>query len=207
MPALPAANGIVRLIPQFTYNGERCNHVLHYKGDAAYTATDLANLAAAWRADWVTSFRPLCPTTLSLDYISVIDLSSNPLAQVDHTTGLPSLGTNASPSLPNHVTLAVAFRTDQRGRSFRGRAYQVGMCESQVDANTAQGGFITSLQTAWTAVMQESSGAAVDFWKLVVLSYYANKSLRASPLATVVNGISINPTIDSQRRRLPGRGR
>jgi hypothetical protein len=207
MPPLPPANGVVRLLPQFNYNGEKCNNVLHYKGDSAYTQTDLENLCAAWRAIWDTRFKPIVPATLSLDYITAIDLSPNPIAQVDWTTGMPIIGTDASPSLPNHVTVAVSFRTAQRGRSYRGRAYHVGLTEADVTANTVASAHLTSMQTAYEDIMAVSSGAAVDFWKLHVLSYFSNGSVRQTPVATLVTGIAINPTIDSQRRRLPGRGR
>jgi hypothetical protein len=205
MVALPPAEGIIRLVPQFTWQGERCNYVLHYKADLPIVAQDLVQLAIGWNAGWGLFAKAETSNTVNLDYLSVIDLSTNPLAQYDHVPSQPNAGTRASPSLPNNCSIACAHRTAQGGRSFRGRTYWVGLCEDQVTANALGASSVAGIINFWNNVRAVDSGSAADFWDQVILSYYAGGAVRPTPIATPVVSTSINPTMDSMRRRLPGR--
>jgi len=167
----------------------------------------LLNLAIGWGASWGLFAKPISPVELNLDYISVIDLSAVGLAQLDHVFSQPNAGTLASPALPNHVTVATTHRTALRGKSFRGRSFWIGLAESQVTANTVASGTVSSIGIFWENARLLDSSPTADFWRQVVLSYVSNGAVRATPVATPVTSFSTNPTIDSQRRRLPGRGR
>ena len=46
----------------------------------------------------------------------------------------------------------------------------------------------------------------LDPWSMVVVSRYENNAPRAEGIATLVDRLSSDGVIDSQRRRLPGRG-
>lgn len=123
---------------------------------------------------------------------------------MEDATGLPLAGTGGSVQLPNNVTLCIKWTTENRGRSFRGRTYHVGLTESQVTDNEVVAVAMGQFTTAYGALLTDLATAG---WPLVIASRYANNQPRITGVATLVTGFSIDPFIDSQRRRLPGRGR
>lgn len=107
--------------------------------------------------------------------------------------------------LPANVTLAVSFRTPFAGRSFRGRAYWIGLAEGDVSGDFVSQGRGNGIAGAYTVLMNDvapSVGA-----ELVVVSRYANGAPRAAGVATTVTSVGLTDfRVDTQRRRLIGEG-
>jgi len=113
-------------------------------------------------------------------------------------------GGDTSPAMPGNVTWCVSFRTNQRGRSSRGRNYIYGITEA-----VAAGNFIdTATANTWVGFyeLMMSPTFAPDFaWS--VLSRYTDGAARTSGLAIPITSvIATDYALDSQRRRLAGRG-
>jgi hypothetical protein len=188
----------------FSQDGQVVQNVFHVHFDEAPNAESLADAAGVLKDWWDTELRPSCATNLSLQRIEGVDLSTQDGTAVVYAGGLPLTGgaTGATP-FPNHVTFAVKWGTAFRGRSYRGRTYHLGLTENSVTGNTIGGASLTTFLAAYGALIEALSTAG---YELVVASKFHNKGPRTLGVATPVLSCSIDPTVDSQRRRLPGRG-
>jgi hypothetical protein len=146
------------------------------------------------------------PNTGGLVLVSVRDLTTESGLAIERTTGLPLIGTNASPQLPNNVTVAVKWSTGFAGRSFRGRTYHIGMPENSTVSNQVSAGPLADLNTAYAALIGVPPATDASMTLVVVSKFHANAP-RLAGVTTPILARSINPTIDSQRRRLPERGK
>lgn len=204
MPFVPTVNTL-RADLHYLWDSQQCSNSLYFQGSASpdiALATELGEALISW---WETEYAPNVAETVSLQEVVLTDLTNETSFSIAVTTGLPISGTVASPSLPNNVSLCISFRTAQRGRSSRGRNYVVGMCESQAVASEATEGFIGVMLDAYEQLI--GAGTFVAGLQWVVVSTISNGDPRSSGLAQPVTSVIVtDPVIDSQRRRLPGRG-
>jgi len=205
MPFIPTPN-CVQLELVYDWDGQRCQNVLHYVKSAPWDSSDMFELCEQAKDTWNTYIVSRVSDTLSLVEIKCIDLSSQTGLVVNYTTGLPIQGGQTSPSLPNNCALVVTKRTLKRGRSYRGRIYHPGLVEGFVTGNNVLGATATAIRDAWDNFRGINLPVAVDDALMVVLSYYENNAPRAQGEATLVENLTVNTVVDSQRRRLPGRG-
>jgi hypothetical protein len=122
---------------------------------------------------------------------------ANPLAY-DLAVSPPSPGTSAGQSIPANATLTMSWRTGRAGRKERGRNYIPGLPFTAVNANdTVTSVFLSALATAAGQFVSGvwSNGVVPAIFHRFDHSY------------TPVNSYVLENVVDSQRRRLPGRGR
>lgn len=184
----------------FTHNGIVCENVYHLHSNVTnWTTGDLSTSCQQFYNWWHENLKSLVSSNTTLTKIIATALHAQTSPKIEYVTGMPDVGTGASTSLPGNVTVAVKWTTGNRGRSARGRTYHIGLVESQVTENLVDESVYTSLLDAYQALqgyVQVSSKA------LVVLSLWNNGVKRTSGLVTVITGCSIEPTVDTQRRRL-----
>jgi len=121
-------------------------------------------------------------------------------------TGLPSAGTSAVDPLPFNCAHCVSFRTANRGRSGRGRNYVMGLSDSEAAASAIQTTRLNLDVNAYAALV--GAGTFVAGLQFCVVSRYSGGAPRSVALIQPITSVlSVDATIDSQRRRLPGRGR
>lgn len=194
----------VEVVLRFTWGGQVVAITLSFKGIAPATVTTLTAIAGAVITWWQTNMRALTVTGVTLNSVSAtaLDSASAPGIVVPVTTS--NVGTAAGSSSSNNVTLATTFLTALRGRSYRGRNYFVGMSVNNL-ANSIQANasFGTALQAAYVALGTAAAAAGFDW---VVVSRYTANAPRVTGVSTVVTGVQQELYIDSQRRRLFGRG-
>lgn len=203
MPFVPIPNA-AQLEYIYTWDGQICENVLTYFINTAVTTTNLQHLASAAITWWNANLKPLQSSSVALLTVKATDLSSQIGPVVEDTTGLPIVGTGASGAVPNNVSVAIKLITANRGRSFRGRVFHVGLVNSVVTNNTVALATRTNLRNAWLAALTLGTS---PIWTLAVGSRYTNNAPRVTGLATEVTDISVNAIVDSQRRRLPERGK
>jgi len=203
MPALPPADGVTRAVLDFTYGGQKCANVMHFvtaDGVDAPSPAELGSRLAGW---WFLKWQGVVPTTLSMDKVILTDLSADAAPSIEYTTGLPAVGTNAGAQMPNNVTLCISLRTALRGRSYRGRIYHLGLREDIVTGNTVSAATAADHLDRYDDLMNLTSGSGEPAHKICVLSYWANGTLRSTPVATIVTSMSVNAQVDTMRRRMP----
>lgn len=163
--------------------------------------------------DWFTlSFAPVVSEAWSTVAIHARDVSAEFSFVVD-VAPTPTAGGVSGEPAPNNVAACISFRTGTAGRSFRGRNYIPAIPNSLVDVNTLDPAFMSSAQNAY-ALLGPGGGALPAGWEWVVVSKFSGVDTdgKAIPRATgistaVTNILFTNSIVDSQRRRLPGRGK
>lgn len=178
--------------------------VLHYQAPAAMDGAVLSRLANTAIATWAASVRPLCANNLTLFQCKVTDLTTANSPSVTVAATGSMTGTQSTPSLPNNVALCLTKRTFLRGRSFRGRIYHYALPEAQVTGNAVAGAFVTTVLAGWSALLTLVN--ADGNWEMVVVSRFTDDNPRSAGIFTPVSDLTSDGIIDSNRRRLPGRG-
>lgn len=202
MPFVPFVN-TAKLELVYRWDNQIVENVLHYQTTQAPTVGIMEQLAGAVSGLWNLYLKPLQTSSSQLTAIKVTSLVTDNAPGIEYTSGLPVSGTGSAASVPNNVAVVVKWTTALRGRSYRGRTYHLGIPQASVSASALTSGYRTSLLQAWGNFVIVGTNPT---WNLVVASRFTNNQPREIGLATVVNGLSINPTVDSQRRRLPERG-
>lgn len=189
----------------FTFQGEVVENVYHVTHPGGWTEGTLNAKCSDIYDWWVSNLRAQHPTSATFERILATDQSSQFGPRVEWVDSLPSAGTkNNTGILPNHVTVAVKWLTGSRGRSYRGRTYHFGLTGSDTSGNNLQSATRTALLTAYENLLTAVAGSGSDH--LVVASRMLGGAPRAVGVATNITAAEINAVLDSQRRRLPGRG-
>lgn len=203
--ASPVTPGLVRAEFRCTWNGQLVENVMFFDfGASTYSQGDLEDLGAVL-ADFAADMVPLQgPTCIQREfYIEGYQGEGS----MSHTEGLGSTpGTASGDGLPNNCGLCVSFRTGLTGRSRRGRNYTIGMTESHQAAGVVNSTYRNAVLAAYSALA--ANLAANTDWVHNIASFFSNGEPRLQALKTPVTAYQVvDDFVDSQRRRLPGRGR
>lgn len=203
-PFIPA-DRTAKLELIYTLNGQRVENVLHFRKLSEWTAEDLDTLTLAAFDAWADHLGPVQSNAVTLVNIKATDVSTDNGVGVEFGPISNNTGTLQSPPTPSGTTVATKFTTGRTGRSYRGRAYWVGLVEEDVTGNqigAVRAGTITDGWQNFATQIGENISGAVH----VIVSYCGDKAWRTSAVVTPVTGYSTELNIDSQRRRLTGRG-
>lgn len=203
MPFIPVPNTIEAEIV-CVLDGQRCETVLHYTKASPWDTGEMTEAAVQLVARWNTNIKAHVPNTMTLVEIAITNLESQFAPGVTYGTGLPIAGTNASPALPNNVALCITKRTGLRGRAYRGRLYHYPLVEAVVINNKVDAAVAVTYVNAWKTFL--SFAITGDEPNMVVVSRQLNNVPRTTGVATLVLDMTTDALVDSQRRRLPGRG-
>lgn len=161
---------------------------------------------------WISDYATLCSDNVVLREVVCTYQGTNTGAQVSLPAPGGTNGNLTGPQLPNNNSLTVSFRTANRGRSFRGRNYIVGLIIGSVVDNNAVPGYVNAVTDAYEKLLPGGGALTAGTW--VVASRFSGVDADDKPIpraAGVVTPITsvlvVDSTIDSQRRRLPGRGK
>lgn len=209
MPFIPLPNA-ARVEMVYDYNGEIVENVFHVLGTVPFDATTLGDVGDVFFNWYENNLQGTQVVGATLEVIKVRALDSDTAPGIENTGGLPLSGSLTGDSLPNNSTVVIKWVTGLSGRSFRGRTYHIGLgAGDTVDPNTLSSSAQTALLTAYEALISEIETAG---YQLVVASLYHGVDTDGKPIprtegiATPIIGARLDLTLDSQRRRLPGRG-
>lgn len=167
----------------------------------APSISDLDDAADAVES-WIdTELLPLLTTSLLIEEIKAYDMSSSTAPVVSHFISLA--GDVVATSVQNNVALVASFRTDNRGRSGRGRNYIAGLPNNIGDTVKTTVGKAAAIAAAYSAL---NSYLAPLGFEHIVVSNFTGGAARLAGLKQTVNEYIVNVDYDSQRRRLAGRG-
>lgn len=189
---------------RYTCAGQRLENVLNFSyeglgfGPACIAVVDVIN-TELW-----PNIRTSMTNQLQFVEIYMVDLASSSGETRTGTPGIPSAGSVDSPPAPLNVSFCVSHRTAQRGRSFRGRTYIGGLAYNVIQSQQLAAGNAGTILAAFQLMRDAAAAAGAPF---VIVSRYSGNLPRAVGVSTPVTSILLQDTIvDSQRRRLPGRG-
>jgi hypothetical protein len=206
MVFVPKAN-TVQIAIRGRLHGEQVVNTLYFQNlSGSGTSGDLASLGADILSWFVADMIPLLTSGYGLREVYAVDMSSETAPTATVTPAVQTSGGNLSPSLPNNVALCVSFRTAGRGRSSRGRNYISGLTEADVDNNVYTLATGNAVQAAYEKLL-DAATFSLD-WTWCVYSRYENGLPRPEAFTPPIEAVVLTDlVVDSQRRRLPGRGR
>lgn len=189
---------------RFTLDGQQVENVFDFSYAGSDFATAASSIAGRLNLTWWAALRDFLSDQLvhTETYMVDLDSSSGPVATFGAFTN-PAGDAPVNPA-PNSVALCITLRTEKRGRSFRGRKYQMGIGANAITKSEVSSGVGDGILDAYEALRV---ACATDTTPMVVASRYANKAPRLTGIATEVDLCVLRDyVVDSQRRRLPGRG-
>lgn len=190
---------------RFTQNNQEVENTLYFRRTVPAAEEQAADLAAALSNWYAASLRPIQSNQVTLREIYVRDLGSNEFIDYTLTFISGNVGERTSPAMPNNVTLSVSFRTGIGGRTARGRNYFIGLTDNQVTNNNVEPSEATLIVAAYEDIIADVNSVEL---KWCVVSRYLNKTKRTEAVSRDVTAVALaNTVVDSQRRRLPGRGK
>jgi hypothetical protein len=190
----------------YIWEDQIVENTLYFAKDGGWGGSDLSVLADQLLDWWNSNAKSFTNVNAALQEIKITDLSSDTAPTFSLTAGLPIAGDATGDPLPNNCSLTISFRTAGRGRSSRGRNYIVGLSESATSGNVVDPTVIADIKNAYEVI----NSTVQDLLPAhhVVVSRVHNKVPRTEGLAQEITSYQVvDPFVDSQRRRLPGRGR
>jgi len=185
---------------QFTSQGNIMQTTFSLRKDAGPTpvGADLRQLAQDWWTHHATELKACYSTSVVFQSVTIRDMSS--AAGQEGVYNIPSgnTGTHASDPVPFSAAIVASLRSAFVGRSGRGRWYFTGLGEDTVSGNLATAGQALLISAA-AGLMASFSGNATFATTAVVAS---RRYEVLHPILTVL----VDTFVDSQRRRLQGRG-
>lgn len=203
MPFVPSPS-VAKVALEFNWAGQNVATIWHCKHSAFPALADLNNLATHFGTTYWNSFLTSCGTNIALVRVLATDLSSPSAPQGSYVPAAPVAGTGAGGSVPLNVCWNFTKLTALRGRNYRGRLYMPGLLQSIV---TAPGqGNLSTLGGIAAVILNRVTTMMIANWAAGVLSQFILGGPRPSGVFTPLTAVSTNDAIDSQRRRLIGRG-
>ena len=185
-------------------DGQIIENTLYVRKDTTVDIADLLTVADQAIEWWAADLAPLLTNRVTLLRVVATDLSSEFGPAVVDTGFLPAAGSINSDCVPSNAALCISFRTALRGRAFRGRNYVSGIAEGNVTLNTVELSTAEGIRAAY-----ENFPTHLDTgYHHVVVSRTVNHVVQMPSALTneVISYVLTDRIIDSQRRRLPGRG-
>jgi hypothetical protein len=204
MPFIPAVN-TARVSLQCNLDGQNMINTTWFKHRAgAITLTNLEDLGAGMNDWFAGSILPSLGDAVQFLGCVVYDYTSD-FAPAVNVPVLGAFGLDTALMMPNNAAFCVKFLTGGRGRSSRGRNYISGFTNDSRDGlNHVSAAFADAMVAAYNAILALPLDAD---WEWSVASFHTAGAPRAAALVQPIVGAAYTDTIiDSQRRRLPGRG-
>jgi hypothetical protein len=188
----------------YEQDGQRVENTLYFERPAGWDGSTIATFLGELNTYIQTELLPVLSTAIQLVQLVGTLLDAVDAIAVTLNISPPVSGSVTGDAMPNNVTYTIQFKTAQRGRSFRGRNYVPGLPNSAVSSNNVTSDFRTSLLAFYTGLIA-LAGDHTATW--VVVSRVSGGVDRAIGVTTIINTpATADQVVDSQRRRLPGRG-
>jgi hypothetical protein len=192
---------------RFTLLDQQIENTLYFLyNTGGLTEAEMITLGDDLLTWWATEIAAPLVDDLELREAYVTDMTTqfSPAVTVTPTSAIT--GGATSDPLPNNVSLCVSFRTSGRGRSARGRNYVGGWSEGSVAGNLVASGTAETIRSGYEELTKPTT--FTDDWTWIVYSRFAQGNPRPQAFTPPVTSVVLTDlTVDSQRRRLPGRGR
>lgn len=203
-PSFITAAETARSVLRYSCFGQTVENVFYFTIAGGWDAASLLALNLAIDTAWTANIKPHLSTDITLVSVVSTDQGATGGAQDVHLVGVAGSSPTAGfESLGN--TLALKFGTGLSGRSNRGRTYWPQLLATVVSNNEVVTSFANDIVDA-TRDFFDSIASDVGCVH-VVASYMNDCEWRLAAVTNPVTSYSYTDTrLDSQRRRLSGRG-
>lgn len=203
MPFQPVPNTAIFEF-RHIWDSQKVENTLYGRFTVPWTAADLVVACDELRQYWVANMLPLMSSAVTLNsvYGRSLETVTAPLHEDFTSAGTP--GSVAAPALPNSNSWCITLRTGLSGRSGRGRNYILGLAEDRVTANVVSQAHADAWAAAYAGLTAVWANIGATW---VIVSRRTGGAARPSGVTYPVTSSGyIDRIVDSQRRRLPGRG-
>lgn len=203
-PFVPVPNTALVEI-RYVLNLQHVENTLWFEHGTDPSEAELATLAEDVYNWWHDQLATVQSTDVKFSEVVATSQTSESSPIASFNPGSATSGDVAVEAMPGNVSLAVSFRTGSRGRSFRGRNFAVGIPRTPVTGDQVSDAYAASIAAAYAEMI--GADAVSSGWTWVVASRRHNKAPRETGVTTPVTAVlTVDRTVDSQRRRLTGRG-
>lgn len=204
--ALVTIPGTMKCSFFYTLGGEQAMNRIYVRiGASLPSQGDCQTVANALDTWWEGNVQALISDQMAIREIEVVSIAEENGPQATFSAGFPLAGDSADPLLPNNVAWCISLRSGLTGRSARGRWYWCGLTENQVTGNLV----LTTPADSIVAAMQNLIDTIQSLSANVVIASFFSAGVPrvGGPVTFVVTeALAVDQVVDSQRRRLPGRG-
>lgn len=197
--------GIIKLEAIYTIDGQQVENVHYFRPESEVDLFALDDLCTGYMTWFTSNMKTNASQGVRLTKLIASDMTTQSGLGIEVAATAVCVGDKVGAVAPNNVTVCIKWLTGQRGRSYRGRTYHVGLMQGDITGNKISTATYTFLYEAYQELMSFTSGAHA--YQMVIASRQLNGVKRNPGVATDVTALTINMTLDSQRRRLPERGR
>ena len=203
MAFIPTVNA-VRTDVQCVSANQQIHNVLWFIQNTTWQQADREALNTALVAWWTTYMKPIYPGTVALAQLTTVNQENQSAPSSTLVVSPMISGTAGGAASANSSCSVATLRTSLRGRAYRGRLYLGPLPNAQLtDSITFSLGQATLVITAMNALISAVTTLGATW---VVVSKQFNKIKRSVGWAEPVTAVSVDQYVDSQRRRLGGRG-
>lgn len=217
MSFIPAENTAqVRILQEL--HGQAVQNVQYVQNATVWGSADLAALSNLYITWWNDHFADNVHSDLHLVGVAARDMTTADAAGVEiQAPALSGGNLNTGGGMPGNVALTVKLKSGLTGRNRNGRQYVAGLSEENVNGNTVTDVRRDGILLAFGELRDALIGAG---YTPVVASFYDGTALvlqsngetvkrpipRATALLTPIEQYTADTNLDSQRKRLAGRG-
>jgi len=186
--------------------GQEVENTLYFDYDGVPSGADVSEVASHLLTYWTATMMPLQSVTTQLLGVYAKSLAAE-VAPIAFASPAGTVnGSVSGQSCPSNVSVAVSFRSGFSGRSGRGRNYWIGLPEGLVDGNVIADSLLNNIRLAYEGMIGADAVTTGATW--VIASRFHDNAERLTGTTFGVESVTYsNNTVDSMRRRLPGRGR
>lgn len=179
-------------------------NVFHFVRPGSWGIPELQDLVVGVGTSWVNDVMPLLSANAAFRRVEGRGLRAIDDVAYEYVAPQPVSGGQPGDSLPGSVAFAITHLTGLAGRSTRGRTFFGGFAESAVSGDFLAQSIADGLRDSLNGLRLYAD--SLD-WTMVVVSRFSNRTRRPEGVTIPVIGFRWRDrVVDSQRRRLTGRG-
>jgi len=198
MPFQPVPDG-VEVVFNGVQNGVPVVNVYNIRDTSTHTEARLQEIIDTMYEWWVDHMSPLQHTSYVLQSIKATNLTSSAGPQVIQSYTTANTGSMTGGESAGNGAAVISWRTENIGRSFRGRTYVGGIgVNALANAQTLGTTYQADLVSAGTSLLDALEAISAT---LCVLSRFAAGVARVAGLLTQIISVVVDAKVDSQRRR------
>lgn len=204
MAYVPVPN-VAQVEVRASFLGEQVENVYHFQfTDGTIDFLALQALVDAVGAAWITEMLPQLQGNYTLREVYGVDLTTVSGPAATYVAPASSDGALSGDPATGATCLCISLRTAKRGRGFRGRKYICGLRDIDIQGNVMLTGPATALLAAHNDFI---TAVETGTWSFGIVHRFENGvSLAEGEFNAVLSQLLVDFNIDSQRRRLAGRG-